>query len=121
MIMNEKTDIVVTIIILLIGQANGQYGEIASLIGDSLTPGLFGSSASGLAGAASVYQIAQGALQLTGTGVGILNQAAEGKWFNKVVEEARNVSSSQNFLICKRDARNKKNRVVVNWKKMQIY
>ncbi|VDM20705.1 unnamed protein product [Wuchereria bancrofti] len=90
--------LVVTIIILLIGQANGQYGEIASLIGDSLTPGLFGSSASGLAGAASgllgkigtLYQIAQGALQLTGTGVGILNQAAEGKWFNKVVEEARN-------------------------------
>ncbi|VIO89622.1 Uncharacterized protein BM_BM4257 [Brugia malayi] len=91
---------VVTIIILLTGQTNGQYGEIASLIGDSLTPGLFGSAASGLAGAASgllgkigtLYQIAQGALQLTGTGVGILNQAAEGKWFNKVVEEARNAN-----------------------------
>nr|CRZ23524.1 Bm9270 [Brugia malayi] len=83
---------VVTIIVLLTGQTNGQYGEIASLIGDSLTPGLFGSAASGLAGAASVYQIAQGALQLTGTDVGILNQAAEGKWFNKVVEEARNAN-----------------------------
>ncbi|VIO99973.1 Prion-like-, putative [Brugia malayi] len=91
---------VVTIIVLLTGQTNGQYGEIASLIGDSLTPGLFGSAASGLAGAASgflgkigtLYQIAQGALQLTGTDVGILNQAAEGKWFNKVVEEARNAN-----------------------------
>lgn len=40
----------------------------------------------------SVYEIAQGALQLTGTSVGILNQAAEGKWFNTFVEEARNVS-----------------------------
>lgn len=39
-----------------------------------------------------MYQIAQGALQLTGTGVNILNQAAEGKWFNRVAEEARNVS-----------------------------
>ncbi|VDN84935.1 unnamed protein product, partial [Brugia pahangi] len=56
----------------------------------------------------SVYQIAQGALQLTGTGVGILNQAAEGKWFNKVVEEARNVNSFLIFSFCKRGARNEK-------------
>ncbi|EFO17505.1 hypothetical protein LOAG_10992 [Loa loa] len=91
---------IVTTFILLVRQVNGQYGELASLIGGTLTPGLFGNAASGAAGTASgllgnigtLYQIAQGALQLTGTGVGILNQAAEGKWFNTVVEEARNVS-----------------------------
>ncbi|VDM54694.1 unnamed protein product [Angiostrongylus costaricensis] len=35
-----------------------------------------------------VYQLAQGALQLTGTGVGVLNQASEGNWFPAVLEHA---------------------------------
>lgn len=34
-----------------------------------------------------VYQLAQGALQLTGTGVGVLNQASEGNWFPAVLEQ----------------------------------
>uniref|UniRef100_A0A0M3HLE4 Uncharacterized protein n=1 Tax=Ascaris lumbricoides TaxID=6252 RepID=A0A0M3HLE4_ASCLU len=41
----------------------------------------------------SVYQLAQNALQLTGTGVGILNQASEGKWFSMVAENVINVCS----------------------------
>lgn len=36
----------------------------------------------------SVYQLAQGALQLTGTGVGVLNQASEGNWFPAALEQA---------------------------------
>lgn len=35
-----------------------------------------------------VYQLAQAALQLTGTGVGIANQASESSWFPVAVESA---------------------------------
>ncbi|PIO64390.1 hypothetical protein TELCIR_13983, partial [Teladorsagia circumcincta] len=35
-----------------------------------------------------MYQLAQGALQLTGTGVGVLNQASEGNWFPAALETA---------------------------------
>uniref|UniRef100_A0A0R3S316 P-type conjugative transfer protein TrbL n=1 Tax=Elaeophora elaphi TaxID=1147741 RepID=A0A0R3S316_9BILA len=83
---------IVTVIIFLAGQVNGQYSELASLVGGVLTPGI-ASGASGLLGnIGTLYQIAQGALQLTGTGVGILNQASEGKWFNSVLEQARSAS-----------------------------
>ncbi|CAG9535717.1 unnamed protein product [Cercopithifilaria johnstoni] len=86
---------IVTVIIFLAGQVNGQYGNLASLIGDSLTPNILGNSANGASGLlgtlGTLYQIAQGALRLTGTGVGILNQASEGRWFNKAIEEAKNL------------------------------
>lgn len=36
----------------------------------------------------TVYQLAQAALQLTGTGVGIANQASESAWFPVAVENA---------------------------------
>ncbi|VDK87528.1 unnamed protein product [Litomosoides sigmodontis] len=85
---------VVAVIVLLTGQANGQYGGLGSLIGGALSPNVIGDAASGASGLlgsiGTLYQIAQGALQLTGTGIGILNQASEGKWFNTVIEEARN-------------------------------
>ncbi|KAL3990918.1 hypothetical protein ACH3XW_33775 [Acanthocheilonema viteae] len=85
---------IVTVIIFLTRQVNGQYGELASLIGGALTPGIVGNGANGasdlLGNIGTLYKIAQGALQLTGTGVGILNQAAEGKWFNTILEEAKN-------------------------------
>uniref|UniRef100_A0A915PDN4 Uncharacterized protein n=1 Tax=Setaria digitata TaxID=48799 RepID=A0A915PDN4_9BILA len=86
---------VLIFITLLTGQITGQYGELASLIGGSLAPGILGNvpGVSGLLGnIATLYQIAQGALQLTGTGVGILNQASEGKWFNTMLEETRNAN-----------------------------
>ncbi|KAI1730619.1 CBR-PQN-40 protein [Ditylenchus destructor] len=88
---------------------SAQFGEIASVI-----TSLLGSSAGGLAGTGAgiagplasgaaaagtgaagalggignLYQLAQAALQLTGTGVGIANQASESAWFPVAVENA---------------------------------
>uniref|UniRef100_A0AC34EZE4 Uncharacterized protein n=1 Tax=Panagrolaimus sp. ES5 TaxID=591445 RepID=A0AC34EZE4_9BILA len=42
-----------------------------------------------------VYQLAQTALSLTGTGVGILNQASESSWFPAAVEQA--VKNNRDF------------------------
>lgn len=85
---------------------NAQFGEIASLatsllggalgngagIGALAGAGAAGAGAAGQAGGAlaqigQLYQLAQGALQLTGTGVGVLNQASEGNWFPAVLEQ----------------------------------
>ncbi|KAE9415569.1 hypothetical protein Angca_000586, partial [Angiostrongylus cantonensis] len=81
-----------------------QFAEIASLatslLGTGLGPALGGAAAGSSAGSAAgsalgalsqigqLYQLAQGALQLTGTGVGVLNQASEGNWFPAVLEHA---------------------------------
>ncbi|VDK68680.1 unnamed protein product [Onchocerca ochengi] len=90
---------IVTVFILLAGQVNGQ-SELASLIGGTagaLAPNLLAGAAAANSGPVSsllsdigtLYQLAQGALQLTGTGVNIINQASEGKWFNAAIKEAR--------------------------------
>uniref|UniRef100_A0A1I7XVF6 DM5 domain-containing protein n=1 Tax=Heterorhabditis bacteriophora TaxID=37862 RepID=A0A1I7XVF6_HETBA len=88
--------------------SHAQFAEIASLATSLLGSGLGGAlgGAPALAGlgasagsAASqgggalaqigqLYQLAQGALQLTGTGVGVLNQASEGNWFPAALEQA---------------------------------
>uniref|UniRef100_A0A1I8BGG0 DUF148 domain-containing protein n=1 Tax=Meloidogyne hapla TaxID=6305 RepID=A0A1I8BGG0_MELHA len=97
-------------ILIFLPFGNAQFGEIASAIsslvaggaGSGLAGGLgtglgsaIGSGASAGAGAAGalgnigqLYQLAQAALQLTGTGVGIANQASESAWFPVVVENA---------------------------------
>ncbi|KAK0404685.1 hypothetical protein QR680_017572 [Steinernema hermaphroditum] len=78
----------------LIGSgALGNLGSLAGLAGSAGSAGALagaagGGAASALSGAGSLYQLAQAALQLTGTGVGILNQASEGAWFPAVVEQA---------------------------------
>ncbi|PIC15259.1 hypothetical protein B9Z55_022305 [Caenorhabditis nigoni] len=95
-----------TFLLLLISGTNAQFGEIASLatsllggalgngagIGALAGAGAAGAGAAGQAGGAlaqigQLYQLAQGALQLTGTGVGVLNQASEGNWFPAVLEQ----------------------------------
>uniref|UniRef100_A0A914HD66 Uncharacterized protein n=1 Tax=Globodera rostochiensis TaxID=31243 RepID=A0A914HD66_GLORO len=96
------------LLFVLISQATGQFGEIASVISSLVANGapaglaglgtagslgsLGASAGSGAAGALSnfgpLYQLAQAALQLTGTGVGIANQASESAWFPVVVENA---------------------------------
>lgn len=94
------------ILLLLVSCTNAQFGEIASLatsllggalgngagIGALAGAGAAGAGAAGQAGGAlaqigQLYQLAQGALQLTGTGVGVLNQASEGNWFPAVLEQ----------------------------------
>uniref|UniRef100_A0AC35GLE9 Uncharacterized protein n=1 Tax=Panagrolaimus sp. PS1159 TaxID=55785 RepID=A0AC35GLE9_9BILA len=84
-----------------------QFGEIASIVGSVLGGGAgLGSAASGAAAAGSgaagalgnigqLYQLAQTALSLTGTGVGILNQASESSWFPAAVEHA--VKNNRDF------------------------
>ncbi|KHN86920.1 hypothetical protein Tcan_15101 [Toxocara canis] len=71
-----------------------QIGEIASLVSGLVAPQLLSSAGTGAAGAlgniGTLYQIAQSALQLTGTGVGIMNQASESKWFTMAAENALN-------------------------------
>uniref|UniRef100_A0A0N4Z5L8 DUF148 domain-containing protein n=1 Tax=Parastrongyloides trichosuri TaxID=131310 RepID=A0A0N4Z5L8_PARTI len=76
--------------------AYGQISEIASLV-TSILGGTGGGAAIGNAAAGAsnaignlgaLYQLAQTAMQLTGTGVGIANQAAESQWFPVVVEQA---------------------------------
>uniref|UniRef100_A0A914M3I0 Candidate secreted effector n=1 Tax=Meloidogyne incognita TaxID=6306 RepID=A0A914M3I0_MELIC len=102
------------VILIFLPFGNAQFGEIASAIsslvaggaGSGLAGGLgtglgtglgsaIGTGASAGAGAAGalgnigqLYQLAQAALQLTGTGVGIANQASESAWFPVVVENA---------------------------------
>uniref|UniRef100_A0A915D7W3 Uncharacterized protein n=1 Tax=Ditylenchus dipsaci TaxID=166011 RepID=A0A915D7W3_9BILA len=105
------------VLAILIQPINTQFGEIASVItgllgsggglagagtgaasglgGLSGLSGLAGAGASAGSGAASalggvgqLYQLAQAALQLTGTGVGIANQASESAWFPVAVENA---------------------------------
>ncbi|KAH7702455.1 PQN-40 protein, partial [Aphelenchoides avenae] len=95
--------------------ANAQFGEIAQVItgilgsggGAGIGSALGGGGAAGLSGLSglagagsaigqgaaaglgnigSLYQLAQAALQLTGTGVGIANQASESAWFPVAVE-----------------------------------
>ncbi|CEF69143.1 Hypothetical protein SRAE_2000379400 [Strongyloides ratti] len=76
-----------------------QIAEIASLVtsilGGAGNGAAIGNAAAAGAGAANaignlgaLYQLAQTAMQLTGTGVGIANQAAESQWFPVVVEQA---------------------------------
>ncbi|EGT43926.1 hypothetical protein CAEBREN_03906 [Caenorhabditis brenneri] len=100
---NEKSALV---LIFIVSCTNAQFGEIASLatsllggalgngagIGALAGAGAAGAGAAGQAGGAlaqigQLYQLAQGALQLTGTGVGVLNQASEGNWFPAVLEQ----------------------------------
>lgn len=58
-----------------------------------------------------VYQFAQAALQLTGTGVGIANQASEGAWFPVVVENAAKINRDfQEKLLTRSSSRNIDNR-----------
>uniref|UniRef100_A0A1I7UPS7 DUF148 domain-containing protein n=1 Tax=Caenorhabditis tropicalis TaxID=1561998 RepID=A0A1I7UPS7_9PELO len=90
--------------LLAVSGTNAQFGEIASLatsllgggggagVGALAGAGAAGAGAAGQAGGAlaqigQLYQLAQGALQLTGTGVGVLNQASEGNWFPAVLEQ----------------------------------
>ncbi|KAL3072429.1 hypothetical protein niasHS_017403 [Heterodera schachtii] len=100
------------LLFLLLSQTNGQFGEIASVISSLVASGapaglaglgtagslgsLGASAGSGAASALSnigpLYQLAQAALQLTGTGVGIANQASESAWFPVVVENAAKMS-----------------------------
>ncbi|WKY16407.1 hypothetical protein Q1695_001228 [Nippostrongylus brasiliensis] len=88
---------------LCVQSTNGQFAEIASiatsLLGSGLGPALGAASAgagaapaaaSALSSIGQLYQLAQGALQLTGTGVGVLNQASEGNWFPAALEQASN-------------------------------
>uniref|UniRef100_A0A0K0FTY8 Uncharacterized protein n=1 Tax=Strongyloides venezuelensis TaxID=75913 RepID=A0A0K0FTY8_STRVS len=76
-----------------------QIAEIASLVtsilGGAGNGAAIGNVATAGAGAAkaignlgALYQLAQSAMQLTGTGVGIANQASESQWFPIVVEQA---------------------------------
>uniref|UniRef100_A0A0N5AIX1 PAM2 domain-containing protein n=1 Tax=Syphacia muris TaxID=451379 RepID=A0A0N5AIX1_9BILA len=73
------------------------FSEIASVVSNILGTGgnIAGSGAEALGGIGTLYQLAQTALQLTGTGVGILNQASEGKWFsdltNNIVSNQREI------------------------------
>ncbi|CAI5454643.1 unnamed protein product [Caenorhabditis angaria] len=105
--------LILILVSILVTTTNAQFGEIASLatslLGSALGGGggigaLAGAGAAG-AGAASqaggalaqigqLYQLAQGALQLTGTGVGVLNQASEGNWFPAVLEQTAKSSQS---------------------------
>ncbi|VDM98989.1 unnamed protein product [Thelazia callipaeda] len=89
---NSNILLIAFILLFLAQQVKGQIAEIASL-----SSGLAGSALGAAGGASSLlnslltlYQIAQGALHLTGTSVGILNQASEGRWFNSMLEEAVN-------------------------------
>ncbi|TKR72610.1 hypothetical protein L596_020029 [Steinernema carpocapsae] len=65
----------------------GNLGGLAGLAGTAGSAGASG-AAGALSSAGTLYQLAQTALQLTGTGVGIINQASEGAWFPAVVEQA---------------------------------
>uniref|UniRef100_A0A7E4W6M6 EF-hand domain-containing protein n=1 Tax=Panagrellus redivivus TaxID=6233 RepID=A0A7E4W6M6_PANRE len=101
--------LVVTLIaIAIVTPATAQFAEIASIVGSVIGSGL--APAAGAAGAATaagagaagalgnlgtLYQLAQGALALTGTGVGIVNQASESSWFPAAVEHA--VKANRDF------------------------
>jgi hypothetical protein len=54
-------------------------GTGAGLASSGASAGAAGANAIGNIG--QLYQLAQAALQLTGTGVGIVNQASESAWF----------------------------------------
>ncbi|TKR81201.1 hypothetical protein L596_015115 [Steinernema carpocapsae] len=67
----------------------GNLGGLAGLAGSAGSAGAAAGAAAGaLSNAGTLYQLAQTALQLTGTGVQVLNQASEGAWFPAVVEQA---------------------------------
>ncbi|KAE9553736.1 hypothetical protein FO519_003046 [Halicephalobus sp. NKZ332] len=96
----------------LITPSSSQFAEIAGIVG-SVLPAVLGpatsgaATAAGAAGAAGAgasgalssigtfYQLAQAALSLTGTGVGIVNQASESSWFPAAVEQA--VKANRDF------------------------
>uniref|UniRef100_A0AC35UHG9 G_PROTEIN_RECEP_F1_2 domain-containing protein n=1 Tax=Rhabditophanes sp. KR3021 TaxID=114890 RepID=A0AC35UHG9_9BILA len=84
------------IFIFLFQTTNAQISEIAGLVTSILGGGSgLGSAVSAGAGAANglggglsaIYQLAQTAMQLTGTGVNIANTASESQWFPILVEE----------------------------------
>ncbi|VDK49385.1 unnamed protein product [Anisakis simplex] len=88
----------VFLVVQLIFITHAQIAEIASLASSIIAPQILGPAAQGAASAGTgalgaigtLYQLAQNALQLTGTGVGILNQASEGKWFSLAAENLLN-------------------------------
>ncbi|VDN52113.1 unnamed protein product [Dracunculus medinensis] len=79
------------LLILCICKAKTQIAPISSLLSGTLN-GLNAAAGGGnglgqlLGNIGNLYQLAQTALQLTGTGVGILNQASEGRWFEALLE-----------------------------------